>query len=98
LVRKLKFQRVEIKALSQRRSINRFLLTFIYPDEYLENIHKMIKISPNICAYYSAGIVFPWIFREGIQVQEKRFALVIGNGNYKSSPLRNQTNDAHDLF
>jgi len=33
----------------------------------------------------------------GIQVQEKRFALVIGNGSYKSSPLRNPTNDAHDM-
>lgn len=33
----------------------------------------------------------------GIQVREKRFALVIGNGSYKSSPLRNPTNDAHDM-
>jgi uncharacterized caspase-like protein len=33
----------------------------------------------------------------GIQVKEKRFALVIGNGSYKSAPLRNPTNDAHDM-
>lgn len=33
----------------------------------------------------------------GIQIQEKRFALVIGNGSYKSSPLKNPVNDARDI-
>jgi len=42
--------------------------------------------------------LFPLGYSErGIQVQEKRFALVIGNGNYKSSPLKNPTNDARDM-
>jgi len=30
-------------------------------------------------------------------LQENRFALVIGNGGYKSSPLRNPANDARDM-
>ena len=33
----------------------------------------------------------------GIQVQDKRIALVIGNGAYKSSPLANPVNDANDI-
>jgi hypothetical protein len=33
----------------------------------------------------------------GIQIKENRTALVIGNGAYKNSPLRNPTNDAHDM-
>ncbi|UCD88705.1 MAG: caspase family protein, partial [Desulfobacterales bacterium] len=42
--------------------------------------------------------LFSFSFSErGIQIQEKRFALVIGNGSYKSSPLKNPTNDAHDM-
>jgi hypothetical protein len=33
----------------------------------------------------------------GIKIQRKRFALVIGNGAYRSSPLRNTVNDAEDI-
>jgi formylglycine-generating enzyme required for sulfatase activity len=33
----------------------------------------------------------------GGRVQEQRLALVIGNGAYKSGPLRNSVNDAHDM-
>jgi len=32
-----------------------------------------------------------------LSAQERRTALVIGNGNYKSSPLRNPVNDANDI-
>lgn len=28
---------------------------------------------------------------------ERRVALVIGNGNYAASPLKNPVNDAHDI-
>jgi len=34
---------------------------------------------------------------EPSHVDEKRIALVIGNGDYKDSPLRNPVNDAHDI-
>ncbi|MGV7224113.1 MAG: caspase family protein [Nitrospinales bacterium] len=43
------------------------------------------------------GLLSHGYSEKGLQVQEERFALVIGNGNYKSSPLRNPTNDAHDM-
>ncbi len=33
----------------------------------------------------------------GIQIKEKRIALVVGNGSYKSAPLRNTPNDAYDM-
>jgi len=33
----------------------------------------------------------------GIQIQERRLALIVGNGAYKNSPLRNPVNDAHDI-
>lgn len=44
-------------------------------------------------------ILFPsFAFSErGIKVQSRRLALVIGNGAYKSSPLRNPVNDAYDM-
>ena len=32
-----------------------------------------------------------------IKVQPKRLALVIGNGSYKSSPLKNPPNDVYDM-
>ena len=44
-------------------------------------------------------ILFPsFVFSErGIKVQSRRLALVIGNGAYKTSPLRNPVNDAYDM-
>ena len=33
----------------------------------------------------------------GIRVRESRLALVIGNADYKSSPLKNPVNDARDF-
>lgn len=40
----------------------------------------------------------PFAYSErGMRVDENRFALVIGNGAYKKSPLRNPANDAYDM-
>jgi len=36
-------------------------------------------------------------FEPGILAQGNRLALVIGNATYKTSPLRNPVNDAHDI-
>ena len=36
-------------------------------------------------------------FKTGGQIRERRLALVIGNGAYKSAPLANPTNDARDI-
>lgn len=35
--------------------------------------------------------------QRALRVQQKRLALVIGNGEYKSSPLKNPANDANDM-
>ena len=47
-----------------------------------------------------ANIVFLLVFLTpsiSMSAQERRIALVIGNGTYKSSPLRNPLNDANDM-
>jgi formylglycine-generating enzyme required for sulfatase activity len=42
-------------------------------------------------------VVFGWCSQAHSQVQETRVALVIGNSNYKNSPLKNPVNDARDM-
>ncbi|MCK4815786.1 caspase family protein [bacterium] len=44
-----------------------------------------------------AGILVFLVPNISLSMQEKRIALVIGNGSYKSSPLANPVNDAHDM-
>ena len=41
--------------------------------------------------------LFGWCSQPHAQVQETRVALVIGNSNYKNSPLKNPVNDARDM-
>ena len=38
-----------------------------------------------------------WCSQAHAQAQETRVALVIGNSNYKNSPLKNPVNDARDM-
>jgi len=42
-------------------------------------------------------VLFGWCTQAHAQGQETRVALVIGNGNYKNSPLKNPVNDARDM-
>ena len=42
-------------------------------------------------------LVSCWCSQALAQPQETRVALVIGNGSYKSSPLKNPVNDARDM-
>ena len=42
-------------------------------------------------------LVSGWCSQALAQPQEARAALVIGNGSYKSSPLKNPVNDASDM-
>ena len=42
-------------------------------------------------------VLFGWCSQAHAQGQETRVALVIGNGNYKNSPLKNPVNDARDM-
>jgi uncharacterized caspase-like protein len=53
-------------------------------------------------------LIFSWLFNiaifiallitgNSISAQERRTALVIGNGSYRSSPLKNPVNDAKDM-
>lgn len=62
-------------------------------------MNRMTRISTAFVSALLVVLLFPFFaFSErGIQVQEKRLALVIGNGSYKSSPLRNPVNDAYDM-
>ena len=41
--------------------------------------------------------IFGWCSQAFAQAQETRVALVIGNSNYKNSPLKNPVNDARDM-
>jgi len=41
--------------------------------------------------------LYGWCSQAYAQPQETRVALVIGNGNYKSAPLKNPVNDARDM-
>ena len=41
--------------------------------------------------------LFGWCSQAHAQPQETRVALVIGNSNYKNSPLKNPVNDAEDM-
>ncbi len=41
--------------------------------------------------------LFGWCSQAHAQAQETRVALVIGNSNYKNSPLKNPVNDARDM-
>ena len=41
--------------------------------------------------------LFGWCSQALAQPQETRVALVIGNGSYKNSPLKNPVNDARDM-
>ena len=41
--------------------------------------------------------IFGWCSQAVAQAQETRVALVIGNSNYKNSPLKNPVNDARDM-
>ena len=42
-------------------------------------------------------LVIGWCSQAFAQPQETRVALVIGNSNYKNSPLKNPVNDARDM-
>ena len=42
-------------------------------------------------------VLFGWCSQAHAQAQETRVALVIGNSNYKNSPLKNPVNDARDM-
>ena len=42
-------------------------------------------------------VLFGWCSQAIAQPQETRVALVIGNSNYKNSPLKNPVNDARDM-
>ena len=42
-------------------------------------------------------MLFGWCSQAHAQAQETRVALVIGNSNYKNSPLKNPVNDARDM-
>lgn len=47
-----------------------------------------------------AAVAFLLVFLTpniSLPIQDRRTALVIGNGTYKSSPLRNPVNDATDI-
>ena len=41
--------------------------------------------------------IFGWCSQAFAQGQETRVALVIGNSNYKNSPVKNPVNDARDM-
>ena len=53
----------------------------------------------NIQKSFAAFLValFGWCSQAHAQPQETRVALVIGNSNYKNSPLKNPVNDARDM-
>jgi uncharacterized caspase-like protein len=42
-------------------------------------------------------VICSWCSQALAQPKENRVALVVGNGAYKSAPLRNPTNDAKDM-
>ena len=42
-------------------------------------------------------VLLGWGSQAIAQLQETRVALVIGNSNYKNSPLRNPVNDVRDM-
>jgi hypothetical protein len=54
-----------------------------------------VNIQRSFVAFLVA--LFGWCSQAHAQAQETRVALVIGNSNYKNSPLKNPVNDARDM-